>query len=222
VRAAKIPGAVLVSVRPTGRPSDFLGLISALGEAAQLAAIPKVAPHEDRRCRDPAIGRAVALLAGSILREQSFHKRVLGAGRERARSAAKEATLAALIQARRTAAAIPSERALAARGAQSSVAEEWATLQSDALRAAHDPRLQLTPAPLGLPLHHELRAQAIASALRAALRERFDEDFWRNPRTGPFLTGLFVRGTVADALDVLADVSPEAHGTRLVKDVERS
>src|SRR3954469_22398138 len=40
----------------------------------------------------------------------------------------------------------------------------------------------------------ELRGSAFAASAHRDLRERFDEDFWRNPRAGVAIQGLFARG----------------------------
>jgi hypothetical protein len=44
-----------------------------------------------------------------------------------------------------------------------------------------------------------LRAWQLEATLRASLVERFDEDWFRNPRTGPVLLELFGRGQRDDA-----------------------
>ena len=40
----------------------------------------------------------------------------------------------------------------------------------------------------------ELRGWAFAASAFRDLRERYDEDFWRNPRAGAAIKGLFARG----------------------------
>jgi hypothetical protein len=50
----------------------------------------------------------------------------------------------------------------------------------------------------------------LCGLLRRALRERFDEDWFRNPRAGPFLAGLFARGQrdTPSELAALLDAGP--------------
>lgn len=49
-----------------------------------------------------------------------------------------------------------------------------------------------------------LRAWAVEAAFGKVLRERFDEDWFRNPRVGPFLSDHFARGHAEDAETVMA------------------
>jgi hypothetical protein len=50
-----------------------------------------------------------------------------------------------------------------------------------------------------------LAGAGLGARLRAAVRERFDEDWWRNPRTGPFLAGILAAGELPEDR---ADASP--------------
>ena len=52
----------------------------------------------------------------------------------------------------------------------------------------------------------ELRGRALAAALRVVLRERFDEDWWRNPRSLAALQGLWSRGGRPTAAELWAEI----------------
>ena len=66
-----------------------------------------------------------------------------------------------------------------------------------------------------------LRGWALEARLQRTLRERFNEDFWRNPATGAWLRTLFARGGAVEAEALAHELSgqplslPEA-GARLV------
>ena len=47
-----------------------------------------------------------------------------------------------------------------------------------------------------------LDAYALEQPLRVLLRERFNEDFWRNPATGKWLTNFASHGQREDAMQV--------------------
>ncbi len=60
-----------------------------------------------------------------------------------------------------------------------------------------------------------LRGALLAARLAEALRERFDEDWWRNPRCGPWLaTEVCAPGNVLPAL-ALASAAPTAAASAL-------
>ena len=76
-------------------------------------------------------------------------------------------------------------------------------------------RAALTDLPAGLALREldpwlaawgELRGRALAAALRVVLRERFDEDWWRNPRSLAALQGLWSRGGRPTAAELWAEI----------------
>ena len=51
-----------------------------------------------------------------------------------------------------------------------------------------------------------LDAWALEAHLVHVMRERFNEDWWRNPAAGRFLTDLAARGTTDDATTVAASL----------------
>ena len=57
----------------------------------------------------------------------------------------------------------------------------------DATLVRHDPRGFLTRLGQRFGSARELRARLLAAALGRALEERFDTDWFRNPRSGQFL-----------------------------------
>jgi hypothetical protein len=66
-----------------------------------------------------------------------------------------------------------------------------------------------------------LRGWALEAVLLSRLRERFNEDFWRNPAAGRWIKELAQRGQRDDASEVArqlgAELRLEAAGARLVK-----
>jgi hypothetical protein len=66
-----------------------------------------------------------------------------------------------------------------------------------------------------------LRGWALEAVLLGKLREKFNEDFWRNPATGRWLKELSQRGQRDDATEIArqlgAELQLEAAGARLVK-----
>ncbi len=186
-RAGQWPGAhahgARVSFRRQGGAADWLGLFEAVGKALSAAS----APAHRRDAAAPAA--AGALLAGLLLDGRYLASR-LDVDRKRAPDLVRALALRQLFRLRAAAAALrvatEVERGLG--GAP------WYEAHREALG-----RAALAVWPLGLAARDgdagraaaALAGAARAEALRRRLVERFDEDWWRNPRTrealGPWL-----------------------------------
>jgi hypothetical protein len=79
----------------------------------------------------------------------------------------------------------------------------YTELLSDATGFRYDDQDALLDLDDGFYAARYLRAWQLEATLRETLVERFDEDWFRNPRTGPMLLELFGRGQRDDA-DTLA------------------
>src|SRR6267378_496355 len=67
-----------------------------------------------------------------------------------------------------------------------------------------------------------LRGRALAAHLRDFLRERFDEDFWRNPRALPALQGLWSRGGRPTVAELWAETGGEPSLGALTAELSRA
>jgi hypothetical protein len=189
-RPAQWPGVHVsgarLSLRPRGGAGDWQDLLEGLGRAV---AAGHARPHR----RDVVLGAALGWLLGSLLLEPRWLADHAGVERRHAPDVRRDLALRRLF-------------ALRARGAAFRVASEvqrglsgvaWretyrealtqATAAAwDAVRAARD----------GDALAHAAALEGAGAGewLRAEVRERFDEDWWRNPRTTEFLAGLLAAG----------------------------
>ena len=190
-RAAKWPGAHAfdgrVSLRRQGGLSDWLDLPDAAGRAAAAAT-------SRPSTRDPALGATVGALGSWLLLEPRFLESATGQDRRRSRDVIRRLALRLLFQ-------------LRARAAALRVAVEVERgLGGKAWHEAHREALSLAAAvswPGGLAARDAdaeahrtaLAGAAWAAGIRNDLRERFDEDYWRNPRTGEALAGRLAAGS---------------------------
>jgi len=189
-RPAQWPGVhatgARISFRARGGAGDWQDLFAALGRAHAAAARR---PHR----REPLLAEAVAWLLGSILLEPRWLAERAEVDRSRARDAVRALSLRRLLALRADAAALrvatEVERGLA--GAA------WREAHREALRAATGAVWE------GVRASRDGDAAALAArvlgagageALRREVRERFDEDWWRNPRCGPWLGALLSGG----------------------------
>ncbi len=189
-RPAKWPGAhavgARVSFRPRGGAGDWQDLMAAAGRALAAVARP---PHE----RERAFGEALAWILGSLLLEPRWLRERADVEKRDARDVVRDLALRRLFALRAGAAALrvasEVERGLSGaswregyRDALSAAAgADW-----DSVRASRDAD--------GPGLAAALRGAALGERLRLELRERFDEDWWRNPRTGGHLAPLLAAG----------------------------
>ena len=190
-RAAKWPGAHAfegrVSLRRQGGLSDWLDLPDAAGRAAAAAT-------SRPSTRDPALPATVGALGSWLLLEPRFLESATGQDRRRSRDVIRRLALRLLFQLRARAAAlrvaVEVERGL---GGQA-----WHETHREALSLATLARWPdgLASRDADAEAHRTaLAGAAWAAGIRNDLRERFDEDYWRNPRTGEALAGRLAAGS---------------------------
>lgn len=190
-RAAKWPGAHAfegrVSLRRQGGLADWIDLPDAAGRAA-------VAATSRPSTRDPALPAAVGALGAWLLLEPRYLEAATGLDRKRSRDVVRRLALRLLFQLRARAAALR----VAVEVERGTGGQAWHEAHREALSGA-----ALGDWPEGLAARDAdaeahrtaLRGAAWAAAIRHDLRERFDEDYWRNPRTGEALAGRIAAGS---------------------------
>jgi hypothetical protein len=190
-RPARWPGAhalaARVSFRRQGGVADLEGLLRAVGAALVGAHGPP--PH----ARHPAHAGTVGALLAGLLLDPGFLERRLGLERRASADVIRLLALRRLFALRTRAAglrvATEVERGLSG--------EAWRRAHREALGLAALARwpdgLAGRDADAGEALA-ALESEARAEALRRALVERLDEDWWRNPRAAEAVAGLVAGG----------------------------
>ncbi len=190
-RAGKWAGAHAfegrVSLRRQGGLSDWLDLPDAAGRAAAAAT-------SRPSTRNPALPATVGALGAWLLLEPRFLESATGQDRKRARDVIRRLALRLLFQLRARAGALR----VAVEVERGTGGRAWHQAHREALS-----RATLAGWPDGLAardadaaqLRESLAGAAWAAAIRHDLRERFDEDYWRNPRTGEALAGRLAAGS---------------------------
>ena len=193
-RPAQWPGVHVtgarLSFRPRGGAGDWQDLLEGLGPALAAA---HAAPHR----REPALGAALGWLLGSLLLEPRWLLDHAGAERRHAPDLRRELALRRLFALRARAAAfrVASEVQRGLAGAA------WRTTYRDALTAAAGAAWDGVRAARDgdAPAHAAALSGAGAGEwLRVEVRERYDEDWWRNPRTSEFLAGILAAGELPE------------------------
>ncbi|HET8542744.1 MAG TPA: hypothetical protein VFL83_22915 [Anaeromyxobacter sp.] len=194
-RPAKWPGAhavgARVSFRARGGAADWQDLLAAAARALCAAAAPPTR-------RDPVLAEALAWVLGSLALEPRWLAARADAERRDAPDLVRELALRRLFALRCDAAALrvatEVERGLSGLA--------WRDAHRDALSAATGAAWDAARASRdadAAALAARVRGAAAGERLRRELRERFDEDWWRNPRTAAHLAALLAAGRLPDA-----------------------
>lgn len=191
VRAADAPDEVLASHRARGGFDDARAALGALGAGWHWAGVDVQAPPEDRLLGDPAIRASTGVALARLLFDPLWAKKHLGVEDP---DFLRVLALADLAQARLEAAALVATQEALQRGALISMRDSLADGMSRATLGQWSPGLvALLP---GDPFDAAgpLTARWLGASLFQGLRERCNEDWWANPRTGAFLASFFTPG----------------------------
>jgi hypothetical protein len=193
-RPRKWPGVHVhggrISFSAQGGAADWQELLEGATRALAAAA---VVPSR----REPSFAEALGWLLGSLLVEPRWLGERADVDRRYAADVVRDLALRRLFALRARAAALrvatEVERGLSGAAWREGYRDALTAASGaawDGVRAARD---------ADAPAHAAALAGAGAGeALRAFVRERFDEDWWRNPRTGPFLAGLLAAGRLPE------------------------
>jgi hypothetical protein len=194
-RPAKWPGAhavgARISFRPRGGGGDWADLLGALGRALAAAAGPPSG-------RDPELAEALAWVLGGLALEPRWLAPRADVERRHAADVVRDLALRRLLALRADGAAVrvaaEVERGLSGaawREAHRAALHAATSAEWDGVRASRDGDAARLAA--------RLRGAEAGEALRRTLVERFDEDWWRNPRTAAHLAGLLAAGRLPPA-----------------------
>jgi len=201
------PFEVGLTFLPAEGPRALASLLAAVGVAQLRAAPPEDAPPEDLWLGDAAVFHACGFALAQLLLEPEFVRRCAKA--ELSRDDQRALAIAAVFDAR-----IDAARALASLQAHES------GLGAKAARAHRDAWARATSAdlPAGLALCDldpwnaalaRVEGRMLAARASAFWRERYDEDFWRNPRSAASLQGLWGRGGRPTCAELWAEMGTE-------------
>lgn len=195
----KIPDVVHLVIRPHGGQSDWMTLLHELGHALHFGNMSRALPFEYRWLGDNSVTEGYAMLFDHRLKDRGWLARYSGLG-----TAAKKELPAFLRAAgfeelhfvRRYCAKLIYETEL------HGGAVGWSALPDifvETLTMATGFRYQRSDAFVDVdPRYYAaryLRAWQLQAVLDESLRERFNEDWWRNPHAGPWMVGeLFALG----------------------------
>ena len=201
------PWEVGVAFLPGEGPRALGSLLAALGVAKLRAGPGSDAPPEDLWLGDPEVAAACAALLEGLLREPDFVRRCARA--DLSRDDHRAIAIAAVFDARVEAARALAEQVAHESGFGARTAQAHRDLFARATGAELAAGLALADLDAWSPSLAVLRGRMLAARAREFLRDLYDEDFWRNPRTVQSLQGLWGRGGRATAAELWAEMGSE-------------
>lgn len=205
-----VPEEIVVHAVRAGGRNAHESCLSALAYALAHAWTDPDLPVEFRLLGDEAVPQAWALLYSGLLTERGFLRTVYGIGSAEAAELARLGALLVLLRARRTAALLNASVDWSTSGDLDAARGHTAELLTSATSLRHDERISLWLLDLPTEFARRLRAEQLASVLALHLRDRFDEDWYRNPRAGPHVIELMEPGRRFTADEVAVQLSSAA------------
>ena len=192
----KIPDVVHLVLRPHGGTGDWMTLLHELGHALHFANMDRTLPFEYRWLGDNSVTEGYAMLFDHRLKDRGWLQRYTGLSKKDLPRYLRSQGFEELHYVRRYAAKLIYETELhgGAVGwdALPDLFVELLTNATGFLYQRADAFVDVDPRYYAA---RYLRAWQLQAVLDESLRTRFDEDWWRNPKAGPWIVGeLFSHG----------------------------
>jgi hypothetical protein len=199
-----------------GLLSDFAAT-QAMGEGLALALASPALSVAQRRPVGRSVSRAFGGLFAQLRCDRNYLMRVDGLERELATNVARHTALWLLLRARTDAALFVAAQAPAP--SESVQLQQLTAASERALGKSLPEGMSALSLLLAADGGGDFTALADGCALHAALRERYDHDFYRNPRVSEVLRGAAARGNALAAAGWFEELgaSPEAGSTRALE-----
>lgn len=211
VGAIRVPSDVRLVLEIGEGQRDWLTFLEALGRALFLAHVDPDAPFEQRALGDPSLDLAHGALFKHLLLDPEWLKKILEF--DRPKDYLIMAYLERLYDLRLCAGRTLYDLRLRERGSAEGMEEVFEGIMRQAIGVRTPRELYLHDVRTALHSVVQLRARLFEPAFTLHLLHYFDEQWWNNPRCGPFLMRQWWSGhrhTVeAQAKDMGAELSPK-------------
>ena len=196
----RVPDEVKLVLQPYGGHDDWSTFLHELGHALHFANVDPEQPLEFRRMGDNGVTEGWAMTFDHLMLLPSFLQRVVGISDPEA--FLRFAAFRELAGLRRYSAKFAYERSLHREGPGPARVGEYVERLQAATRARPPEALWIEDVDPHFYCVRYLRAWMFAGTVHAVLRDRFDDDWFLNPRSGPFLRGLWAQGQEGQVEDV--------------------
>ncbi len=189
----RVPDEVYLIIRPQGGHGDFRTFWHELGHAMHFASVPRNLAFAARWLGDNSVTEGFAMLWDHLTMAPGWLRRYTELSDDQVRELAYELAVGELFLARRYAAKIDYELELY-RGDLGNASVQYVDRLSSATGFQYLPGDALLDVDPGFYSARYLRAWQLEALLATHLRSEYDEDWYRNPRAGKFVTTLMERG----------------------------
>ncbi len=208
--AVRVPDEVRLVVTPGSGFAPWAAWLDAWARAEHLALVPGTLPFVERALGDAAVPGAVGLWAQSFLLDEAWLRRYVRLPSALAVEVARLFAFRQAFELRREATLLQVAHEVLTRGVSSSLLGDFTARTATHLGAPAPAVLLPMRVELTAPSLQRLDAWALSGHLHEHLQERFNEDYWRNPATGSWLSGFAQRGQRDDAPAVARTLGPTA------------
>jgi len=198
----RVPDRVVLFVTPTVTPGACRKLLWEIGETVHWSRTDPSLPFEYRSIGDRSVPEAHGALFADLALNREWVRRARGIEGRPLEEYLRLAAFLDLYHLRRLAARLQFDLEVCESDRPGSLGSRWVELMYEATRVRHDPRGFLTRLGQRFGSARELRARLLAAPLARALEERFDTDWFRNPRSGKFLGQWLAGGLSRDATEL--------------------
>jgi hypothetical protein len=204
----QVPDEVYLVISPTGGRDDYEALFHEGGHVEHYAHVDPALSVEDRRLGDNSVTESFAFLLEHLTEDPAWLAAMLGVAEPE--PVVRQAHAVKLVMLRRYAAKIAYELELHAPDPPlGEMPARYAELLEGSTRVGWPRESWLADVDPGFYVACYLRAWALETAWRRALRERFGERWFESAGAGEWLRSLWRRGQRLDADELLADALGE-------------
>jgi hypothetical protein len=192
----RIPNEVYLVMRPHGGQTDWNTFLHELGHALHFAYMQPDLPYEYRWLGDNSITESYAMLFDHLMQDVGWLKRYTELGPANLRTFLRAVGFEELHFLRRYAAKLGYEVELyGGRVSWDSLPDLYTDRLTTATSFRYSPADAFVDVDPRFYAARYLRAWQLQALLSETLAERFDTDWWRNPRAGPWIcSALFGEG----------------------------
>ncbi len=202
----RVPEEIYLVVRPSGGHTDYRTFWHEFGHSMHFASIPAASSFAARWLGDASVTEGFAMLWDHMTLRPLWLRRFGGLCDKGARELAFDVGVNELYLIRRHAAKLLYELSLHRSGFDG-LGAEYAERLTEATRFQYKEDDYLIDVDPGFYVARYLRAWQLEAVLSSELTERFDEDWFRNPRAAPLLEELMAHGQAIPAHKLATQVS---------------
>jgi hypothetical protein len=220
----RVPEEVYLVLRPHGGQSDWSTFLHELGHALHFAYIRPDYPFEYKWVGDNSVTEGYAMLFDGLMQDSGWLKRYTDLGEPRVPAFTRSAGFEELHFMRRYCAKFIYETHLYGGGERwESLPDLYVDLLTKATTFQYGRSEAFVDVDPGYYSARYLRAWQLQALLNETLTERYDADWWRNPRAGPWIVeSLLAEGQRELAHELAKRVSGrDLSFAPLVREIER-